>query len=49
VLFDRGVVVQAVGTPYVAEGTARLRVIVSAAHEPSDLEAVVDAFAGLDT
>jgi 8-amino-7-oxononanoate synthase len=47
VLFDRGVVVQAVGTPYVPEGTARLRVIVSAAHEPSDLDAVVDAFAGL--
>ena len=47
VLFDRGVVVQAVGTPYVAEGTARLRVIASAAHEPSDIEAVVDAFAVL--
>jgi 7-keto-8-aminopelargonate synthetase-like enzyme len=47
VLFGRGVVVQAVGTPYVAAGTARLRVIVSAAHEPPDIEAVVDAFAGL--
>jgi 8-amino-7-oxononanoate synthase len=46
-LFDQGVVVQAVGTPYVPAGTARLRAIVSAAHEPSDIEIVLDAFAGL--
>jgi 8-amino-7-oxononanoate synthase len=43
-LFDRGVVVQAIGTPYVPEGTARLRVIVSAAHEQNDLKALRDAF-----
>jgi 8-amino-7-oxononanoate synthase len=46
-LFDRGVVAQAVGTPYVPAGTARLRLIVSAAHEPADIEAVLEAFAGL--
>ena len=47
VLFDRGVVAQAIGTPYVPAGTARLRLISSAAHEPSDIEAMLDAFAAL--
>jgi glycine C-acetyltransferase len=46
-LYERGVVVQAVGTPYVPEGTARLRVIVTAAHEQQDLEALRNAFAEL--
>jgi glycine C-acetyltransferase len=46
-LFDRGVVAQAIGTPYVPAGTARLRLISSAAHERSDVETVLDAFAGL--
>jgi 8-amino-7-oxononanoate synthase len=46
-LFDRGVVAQAIGTPYVPAGTARLRLISSAAHEPSDIETVLDAFAAL--
>lgn len=44
-LFDQRVVVQAVGAPYVPEGTARLRIIVSAAHEASDIQAALDAFA----
>jgi 7-keto-8-aminopelargonate synthetase-like enzyme len=44
VLYDRGIVAQAVGTPYVPEGTARRRLIVSAAHEPADIEAVLEAF-----
>ncbi|HEY1365884.1 MAG TPA: aminotransferase class I/II-fold pyridoxal phosphate-dependent enzyme [Gaiellaceae bacterium] len=47
VLFDRGVVAHAIGTPYVPAGTARLRLISSAAHEPADVDAVLDAFAGL--
>jgi glycine C-acetyltransferase len=46
-LFERGVVAQAIATPYVPAGTARLRLIVSAAHEPADLETVLDAFASV--
>jgi len=46
-LFERGVVVQPVGAPYVPAGTSRLRVIVSAAHEPADIDDVLEAFAGL--
>jgi 7-keto-8-aminopelargonate synthetase-like enzyme len=38
-------VVQAVGSPYVAPGTARLRVIVTAAHSPADVVTVLEAFA----
>ena len=46
-LFERGVVVQPVGAPYVPVGTSRLRAIVSAAHEPADIDAVLEPFAGL--
>ena len=46
-LFDRGVVAQAIGTPYVPAGTARLRLIVSAAHDRSDIDAVLESFAAV--
>jgi 8-amino-7-oxononanoate synthase len=47
VLFDHGVVAHAVGPPYVPEGTSRLRLIVSAAHDERDVEAVLAAFGEL--
>lgn len=43
-LLDANVIVQAVGQPYVPAGTARLRVIVSAAHTSNDLDLVAEAF-----
>ncbi len=46
-LFERGIVAQAVGTPYVPAGTARLRLIASAAHTPAEMEAVLESFAVL--
>ena len=45
-LYERGVVVQPVGPPYVPAGTSRLRVIASAAHSAADVETVLDAFGG---
>jgi 8-amino-7-oxononanoate synthase len=44
-LYDRDVVVQPVGAPYVPAGTSRLRLIASAAHSRDDVEAVLAAFA----
>jgi glycine C-acetyltransferase len=43
-LYERGVVVQAIGAPYVPAGTSRLRVIASAAHTEDDLAHVLEAF-----
>ena len=47
VLFEHGVVSQAIGPPYVAAGTSRLRMIVSAAHDADDIARVVAAFAAV--
>ena len=44
-LYERGVVVQAVGAPYVPAGSSRLRVIASAAHTDADVDFVLEAFA----
>lgn len=44
-LFERGVVVQPVGPPYVPPGTSRLRLIASAAHTPEGIDRVLEAFA----
>jgi 8-amino-7-oxononanoate synthase len=46
-LFERGVVVQPVGPPYVPAGTSRLRVIASAAHSPEDVAEALAAFGAL--
>lgn len=43
-LLAAGVIVHAVGQPYVPAGTARLRVIVSASHTSADLERVAEVF-----
>jgi len=43
-LFDEGVFAQAIGFPTVAEGKARIRCMVSAAHTKEDLDFAVDAF-----
>jgi glycine C-acetyltransferase len=43
-LLDRGVFVTGFGYPVVPEGRARVRVQVSAAHEPEHLEAALEAF-----
>jgi 8-amino-7-oxononanoate synthase len=43
-LFERGVLVRAVGPPYVPAGTSRLRVIASAAHDRAAIEMALDAF-----
>ena len=44
-MFQRGVLIRAVGPPYVPAGTSRLRAIVSAAHERADIELALGAFA----
>ncbi len=46
-LLERGVFVTGFGYPVVAEGTARIRVQLSAAHEHGQLERALDAFAAL--
>jgi 8-amino-7-oxononanoate synthase len=43
-LFERGIVVQPVGPPYVPAGTSRLRVIATAAHSAEDVETILYAF-----
>jgi glycine C-acetyltransferase len=43
-LLDEGVFVTGFGFPVVPEGTARIRVQTSAAHEPEHLERAIDAF-----
>jgi len=46
-LSERGVFVPAVRFPTVAKGKARLRVTVTAAHEPQDIKRFLEEFAGL--
>lgn len=43
-LFDAGVFAMAIGFPTVPRGKARIRVMLSAAHTPSDLEQGLEAF-----
>jgi glycine C-acetyltransferase len=44
-LFDTGVFAMSIGFPTVPRGKARIRVMISAAHQPADLEQGLDAFA----
>lgn len=44
-LFDEGVFAMAIGYPTVPKGKARIRVMISAAHERQDLEKGLEAFA----
>jgi 7-keto-8-aminopelargonate synthetase-like enzyme len=41
--FDRGFFVPAIRYPTVARGAARLRLTLSAAHEPEEIQAVTEA------
>jgi glycine C-acetyltransferase len=43
-LFEEGVFAMALGFPTVPRGKARLRVMISAAHERDDLDSGLDAF-----
>jgi glycine C-acetyltransferase len=43
-LFDDGIFATAIGYPTVPKGKARIRVMISAAHSPSDLEQGLDVF-----
>ncbi len=43
-LFEAGVFAMAIGFPTVPKGKARIRVMISAAHSPSDLEKGLEAF-----
>ena len=44
-LFDKGIFAMAIGFPTVAQGKARIRVMISAAHEESDLQFALEQFA----
>lgn len=44
-LFENGVFAMAIGFPTVPKGKARIRVMISAAHAPADLEHGLEAFA----
>jgi len=44
-LFDEGVFAMAIGYPTVPKGKARIRVMISAAHEKEDLDKGLEAFA----
>jgi len=46
-LFEEGIFAQAIAFPTVPKGTARIRVMVSAAHDPSDLEMAAEVFASV--
>lgn len=43
-LFEKGIFAMAIGFPTVARGKARIRCMVSAAHETSDLDQAIQAF-----
>ena len=43
-LFEAGIFATAIGFPTVPKGKARIRVMISAAHSPSDLEQGLEAF-----
>ena len=47
-LFDSGVFAMAIGFPTVPRGTARIRVMNSAAHSQDDLEGALAAFEQVD-
>ena len=44
-LFEEGVFAMSIGYPTVPQGLARIRVMISAAHAPEDLDAGLEAFA----
>jgi 7-keto-8-aminopelargonate synthetase-like enzyme len=44
-LLERGLLVPAVRPPTVAPGTSRLRISLSAAHTPAQVQALLDALA----
>jgi glycine C-acetyltransferase len=44
-LFEEGVFAMAIGYPTVAKGKARIRVMISAAHDRDDLGKGLEAFA----
>jgi glycine C-acetyltransferase len=44
-LFAAGVFAMSIGFPTVPRGKARIRVMISAAHQPNDLEQGLEAFA----
>jgi len=44
-LFDEGVFAMSIGYPTVPQGKARIRVMISAAHEKADLDQGLAAFA----
>jgi glycine C-acetyltransferase len=46
-LFEAGVFAMAIGFPTVPRGKARLRVMISAAHEKNDLDQGLEAFANV--
>ena len=46
-VFERGVFAMAIGFPTVPRGKARIRVMISAAHEQSDLDRGLEAFAAV--
>jgi glycine C-acetyltransferase len=46
-LFERGVFAMAIGFPTVPRGKARLRVMISAAHDRADLDQGLEAFAAV--
>jgi 8-amino-7-oxononanoate synthase len=47
-LFDAGFLVSAIRPPTVPEGTARLRITLSAAHEENDVDRLLEALGSLE-